>query len=540
MSVGLPVGTRKGTPQTLEVGVLPAPIGGIDGSLNFASNNPMNCVYAYNILPSEFGLRTRLGWREYVTGCEFTPSAGLGVRSLIPYTGTGAFGDRLFAVTNEGIWDATSPTQTPTRVFTFPSIISRAGFGTFAHYTTAAGAELLLFADEENGLHQYDPPTNTWTLATGITGVPIIDIVFVVVHKLRIWFIERDTTSAYYLPVASISGAATEFTFGSKFRHGGDLVGLYNWTIDGGDGVDDYLVAVSRSGDVIPFQGEDPSAAATWRSVGTFFVGEMAVGRRCGGENGGDLFLVCEFGLVTLSELLRGNIVTPQRGTMNGKIARFLRADFLDFKADEGWEFRVNPIEGSIIITTPQRLNGEFIQYVYNLAVEGWGQWRGVPSLTMETWTGAMMIGTADGRVLRMDVSVDNSNFDDTVGAPVEFSMLQNFLDGGAPGIFKYPKFTRPNFLSAQPVGVTTKFLYDYDINTLLAAALTPQPDSANVWDTGTWDDAVWQTAALGNQTVTRGAVGAGRTVAVAMRGLARTRTTLLSTDVMYIRAGPF
>ena len=112
--------------------------------------------------------------------------------------------------------------------------------------------------------------------------------------------------------------------------------------------------------------------------------------------------------------------------------------------------------------------------------------------------------------------------------------------DGGAPGVFKYPTFTRPNFLSAQPVGVTTKFLYDYDINTVLSAPLTPIPDSTNVWDTGTWDDAVWETAVLGNQTVTRGAVGAGRTVAVAIRGLARTRTTLLSTDVMYIRAGPF
>lgn len=526
----------------MKTAVLPAPVAGIDGRLNLSSNNPLNAVYAYNLVPSEYGLRSRLGFREWGINLETAPSAGVGVRTIIPYTGTsGLSSNRLFATTNEGIWDVSVATDAPSLALAFGDTTGDAGWGNFASYTTDAGDELVFYADETNGLFQYSPALDTWAVSTGITGVDPADVVFVVVHKQRIWLVERNTPVAWYLPVASISGEAKKFSFGAKFRHGGDLVGLFNWTIDGGSGVDDYLVAVSRGGDVLPYRGDDPSASFTWEGAGTFFVGRLPAGRRCAAEDGGDLHLLCDTGLISLSDLLKGNIANAEGEEINLKIARFLRTDMEVLSQERGWGINLNPNEGSVLVSTPVRAANGYIQYTYNYAVTGWGQWRDVPGQVFQTWAGGMMVGTADGRVLRMDVTLDNVPYaGGTGGLPVAFSVLQNYTDAGAPGVFKYPKFVRPNFLAQQEVQITTKLLYDYNVSAMLPAPSAPAVSSTDLWDTGLWDGAVWASGDLVNQTVTRGAWGRGRAVAVAMRGECRTRSTLISTDIMWTAAGPF
>ena len=75
----------------------PAPVGGIDNRKDIGSGDPRNCIYTYNLVPYEFGLRVRSGYREWQIGV--TAGANLGVHTLIPFSpavddGTG---DKLFA-----------------------------------------------------------------------------------------------------------------------------------------------------------------------------------------------------------------------------------------------------------------------------------------------------------------------------------------------------------------------------------------------------------------------------------------------------------
>ena len=542
MAVHAAVGaSQRAQPTTLEVSVLPSPIKGIDGRLNLASNDPMNAVYAYNMVPSEYGMRTRLGYREWVTNLETGPGLGTGVGTLIPYTSTAAaaVSDKLFAVTNEGIWDVSLRTATPVLALTFPIVNFGAGFGNFSHYTDQNGDDLILYADEANGLQQYDPVLDTWAAATGITGVDPLNIVFVVVHKLRVWFAERNTTNGWYLAVGAATGAATKFSFGAKFRHGGDLVGLYNWTIDSGAGIDDFLVAISRGGDVLPYRGEDPSAAATWSIVGTFFIGEIPIGRRIASEYGGDLRVLSDYGLTSMADLLRGVAGTSSEKEDNVKIARFLRRDMELLRSQRGWDIILSPNEGTLIVNTPRRQADVDLEYVLSLSVSGWGFWRELPMLSGQAWQSVMHVGTLDNRVLRMDVDTDNELIDGTPGQPLSWSMLQNFLDAGTPSRFKRGHFIRPNFISEQPVGVTTRFVYDFDIPANLA--LPPTTFVGNdLWDTGVWDTAVWSEALFASKTVTTGGWGRGRTFGIAMRGASFSRLTLVSTDVMWTVEGMF
>ena len=129
------------------------------------------------------------------------------------------------------------------------------------------------------------------------------DIRGVVAHKQRIWFLEEDSTTGWYLGIGSIAGEVSPFYFGAKFRHGGRLAGLFNWSVDGGAGVDDFLVAVSQAGDVLPYQGSDPSSD-DWQLRGSYFIGEVPNTPTFGTEQGGELFLLSSFGVSSLNDLL--------------------------------------------------------------------------------------------------------------------------------------------------------------------------------------------------------------------------------------------
>lgn len=532
----------RGQQRYMETNVLPAPIGGMDGRLNLASNDLLNCVYAYNLVPTEYGMRTREGYREWQIDIETTPGAGLGVRTVLPYHGVqdapqGA--DRLFVSTNEGIWDATLVGGAPVLKLAYPDVSDASGWGIFTHYTTDAGEVLMYLADSANGLHVYDPDTDSWSAAANITGPDPAAIVFVVVHKQRIWFVEREVSLGWYLDVGAKEGPATPFYFGGKFKHGGELVGLYNWTIDSGSGVDDYLVAISRAGDVLPYQGADPALAATWENVGTYYIGTVPAGRRVASEYGGNLHLLSNFGVVTMSDLLAGIATTPAADNLTLKMSRFIREDMAQYSDSRGWEIKFHTSEGVLLINSPRRLNGTYLQYRVNMTVNGWAFWRGVPMLAAETWRGKLVFGTADSKLMRMDVGTDAADVDGAGGAPVEFSLLHNFFDLEAPSLFKFGEFIRPNFLATQRPTYAVKFLYDYTDLEIPVPGVVPVVGDSQ-WDVAQWDRNVWKSGAAQSFSRLHGQSGAGRTLAVALRGSASVRTTLVSSDVMWRPGSPF
>jgi hypothetical protein len=102
---------------TVQVQSIPASVGGVN-KLDALMRMPLeDCIYTYNLMPVERGLQLRKGYREWATG------AGTGeVRTLLPYESPSQSSaqDRLWAVTNEGIYNVTSFSETtPTKDVTF-------------------------------------------------------------------------------------------------------------------------------------------------------------------------------------------------------------------------------------------------------------------------------------------------------------------------------------------------------------------------------------------------------------------------------------
>lgn len=536
--------TQKPQQRLAEVQQIPCPSLGIDTRQSIAKMNPENCHYTYNMMPSEYGMQIRFGYREWAYPVD--DGSSMGVRTIIPFEGSeaGAADDRLFAVNNEGIWDVTAYNTAPVQKFVFGDQGADSGYGVKAHYVDNAGEEYLFYADSKNGLFQYQASTDAWIQATGITGVDVLKVAFIVVHKLRLWMLERDSTIGWYLPIESISGAATAFYFGAKFPHGGFLKGLYNWSVDGGAGVDDYLVAVSSSGDVIPYKGEDPSSPDTWSSVGSYFIGDTPKGRRVVNEYGGNLYLLSAYGIIAMSDLLRGvDVKDVAAASLSYKVARPLREQLSRTADQYGWDIQFVAAIGSLVIDTPQEVGFKQIQYVMSLTTSGWGFWRGVPMTCFEEFHGKVYFGDADSVIHVMDVYLDGILIvpPESVnnGSPIEFSLLQSYQTDGKPGLFKQMQLIRPDFWSVNEPNYQVKTLYDFSFIEQTLISQSPVGEGS-VWDVGTWDDAIWGGSRDGSGWHDLlGASGIGRWMALSLRGECADFTRFLSWDFIFTSGGP-
>lgn len=551
MAIHSAVGSNALKPRqsTLEATRIPAPSAGIDARSSFALMSPDSAILSYNLIGSEHGMLLRKGYREWALGCEEVADKSSGINTLIPFDGVvaGQADDRMFAVTNEGIWDVTTSNVPPVLKATFTTQTEGAGFGVYCHYVDQSGSSFLLYADALNGLWEYAEKTDLWIRPKGILGPDINHVAFVVVHKQRLWLVEENSTDGWYLPVASKSGQATQFYFGAKFPHGGRLRGLFNWSVDGGAGMDDYLVAISSAGDVIPYQGSDPSTADSWSAVGTYYVGRVPRGRSFTGEYAGDLYILCAYGLIAMSDLLQGVDLYGDKAvnSLAYKISRPIRQMMNESREKYGWRPRFMPAQGILLITSPTALNKPAEQWTLSLATQAWGKWRGVPLISAEEWHGEVYFGDIDSAVHVMDGYRDKALLDDAddaaSGVPIEFSIMTSYQDYGSPAQMKIPQYIRADFWSTSPPTYATKMLFDYDITEKASVYAPPVTIiGSQIWDTVLWDEAIWSIAGKGKgHNSIAGAAGMGRMMAIALKGESSVLVALFSFDVMWKAGGP-
>jgi hypothetical protein len=522
--------SKRGKPAALQTTTIPAPIRGMDGRVSLAEMPAENCIFAYNIMPSEYGARTRKGsiYHQDTVG-------GDAVRTIVPFKGQDPANDKLFAMSTAGIYDVTVAAATPVQDLAWATASGNAGHGVFVQFTNTAGAHFILYADEVNGLHTYTESTDSWAISTAITGTTIGDIRFVGQHQNRIWVVEENSDSAFYLGIGAISGGSTEFFFGHKFVHGGHIAGIWTWSVDGGEGADDVLVCASTSGDVVVFEGTDPASASTWGARGQYYIGRLPAGRRQAAEINGNLYLLCSDGLIGMADLLRGgDNVDTSPDSLAYKVSRFVRAYFRLNPDELGWEVVYLPEDGMLVVNMPLTTT-ETHQFVLNIATGGWGIWRDRNYYTIAEWNGESYFGREDD-VLRITGARDNVADDGTGGDDVLFSILSSYGSLGQPGLQKTVQLVRPQWSSAIEPSYTTQVRYDFDTDEVVGTYAVAPTDTA-VWDTATWDTEEWAGDAEGQASV-RGAMGMGRFVAIAMNGISTEPSTLVGWDIMWTNGG--
>jgi hypothetical protein len=525
---------RKAPAPTVQTDTVPASTGGINALAPLISMPPQDCIYCDNLMPSEYGMRLRKGYIEWANGL------GAEARTILPFEGqtTDSSANRLWAITENGIYNVSLfNTTAPVQDQAFSVQGDAAGYGVSTEFTSDSTDRYLFYADEANGLFQYAEETGLWTVPA-ITGPVVANIAFVMTWKNRIWMVENNSGDAWYLPPNAIAGPATKFTFGSKFTYGGDLRGLWSWTIDGGSGIDDYMIAISHGGDVLAYQGMDVEAAAgnltgEFFLVGSFFIGETPSSRRLTVAYGGELYMLSSYGVTSVRDLLQGSGIVDVSAQPSAKISRFLRQLVQDNTDAHNWSLMIHPADGFLQIITPPPTNTPYLQYNQNLLTKAWGRWSEVPVNCAQTWNGDYFFGTLDGQVYIYDGVLDDTLLDGTLGQPINFDVLTSFVSPGPHMVFKRVSYIRTIGVLAGTAAINVKAVYDYDVGNFILAPPQLPTAGGSLWDQAIWDDDVWDYGLIGANFPV-GALGIGRSIAVGMKGSSATRLNVLGWDISY------
>jgi len=257
---------------------LPAPIGGWNARDALAAMPPSDAVTLINWWPSPSSVNIRNGFANWATG--FTAP----VQTLMLFAG----GEirKLFAAAGTAIYDATAEGAIGGAVQTG---LTNAQWS-YTMFATSAGVQYLVAVNGADLMRVYSTAGGWQSLNAGstpaVTGVVTSTLSFVLLYLSRLWAIVEGTLQLWYSPVGGF-GAFSLFDLTPIFRRGGQLVALELWTVDGGYGMQDYLVAITDQGEVAIYGGTDPSTPGDFSLVGVYYF-SAPVGDRPLFKFGGD------------------------------------------------------------------------------------------------------------------------------------------------------------------------------------------------------------------------------------------------------------
>jgi hypothetical protein len=323
----------------------------------------------------------------------------------------------------------------------------------------------------------------SYTVNFGITGVNSNTFININVFKERLFYVEKNSMNVWYLGTKAVSGTASKLDFGSVAKMGGYIQAMGTWTIDAGQGVDDYAVFVTNMGEVIVYEGTDPSDVTKWALRGVWQLGQTFT-RRCFAKFGGDLLLITQEGLVPLASALQSSRLDPRVNLTDKIYGAFAQATSL-YSTNFGWEIQYFPKANMLIVNIPT--NTSFEQYVMNNITKSWARFTGVQATNFEIHNENIYFGS-NGFVGKFwDTFADNGN---VINATVQQSY--NYFD--SRGQNKRFTLVRPIFLTDNGLpSVFCAINTDFDTQSQLGqVSFNPSALSVGLWDVGDWDDNFW------------------------------------------------
>lgn len=466
----------KANPARLRTGTqesVPAPIGGWNARDSIADMPKEDALLLDEFFPTPSDVMLRRGKDHHVTGITGQ------VESLMPYNNASGT-QTLFAAAGTAFYNVTAAGAVGAAV---QSALTNARWQ-HVNFATTAG-QFLQAANGADKIRLWDGAT--WesqdaASAHAITGVTTSNIIHLAVHKNRVWMVEKNTLTAWYLPTDAIGGAANAFRLNGVARKGGYLVAIDTWTLDSGNGPDDYWVAVTSEGEVIVYKGTDVSSATTWTLVGVWALGQP-LGRRPFMKWAGDLLIITKEGVFPLSKALIGEQVDP-KVALTDKIVEAMKDAGALYGANFGWQLLHYPGATMLMLNVPVNTGSGQHQYVMNTITGAWARFKAWTANCWALLNGEPYFG-GDGFVAKCWGVFDDEGTNITGNAKSSF----NYFRMGR--VKKQWTMARPIIASNGMPAIAVGLNVDYD-DSEPTATLSFSPTSYAVWDSAVWDVGVW------------------------------------------------
>lgn len=446
--------------------------GGWDAQHALAEMPAGNAVQMDNIIPRAGYAEVRRGFAAHVTGIGQ-------VETLMVYRG--AASDQIFAATGAEIIDVTAAGSAGS---TLHASASSAQWQ-WTNFSNAAGRFLIAV----NGVDTPQKFNGTAFSDTAITGAGLSSsslLVDVMSHKERLFFIEKGALRVWYLDVNAIAGTASLLDLGGVFNKGGALAACATWTLDGGQGADDYAVFITELGEVAIYQGTDPSDPDNWALVGVFEIG-LPLGRRCAIKYGSDLICLTTDGVTPLSQALRYDRARANQAALTARIQNAFAVSAQAYGRNFGWQAMLYPKASLAIINVPTLEFDRSEQYVQNLQTGAWCRFTGIDAACWALANDDPYFGGKDG-VYRFDVGSSDG------GEDLVADLLGAFNYFGSRGRLKKFDMIRPLTRQSQSVPVALEVVTDYRHDVPIA---TPSPGvlTGGLWGVALWGSGEWSDA---------------------------------------------
>lgn len=525
---------------------LTAPIGGWNARDSIAQMPPTDAVTLNNLYPTPTDIQLRLGYTKYSTGItgevnslmnysgSTTETLFAAAVNTIYNVGTstataaltGLSGDKFqyVNISNAGghylvavngvdpmlVYNGTSWIRTATATTT-QTITSITRVGTLATMTTGAAHGLVTgnqitvagaLPVAFNGTYVVtvtgtttltytmtstpasDATTvGTYSIAQYVTGINSNQFINVNLFKNRLYFVAKNSMKFWYLPTDSIGGLAVEFDLGGIARRGGYIQAMGTWTIDAGQGADDYAVFVTNNGEVIVYNGIDPSDANNWALKGVWQLGQT-FNRRCFLKWAGDLLLLTQDGLVPLASALQSSRLDP-RVNLTDKIFYAISQAVTQYQDNFGWQIIYYASPNMLLLNVPTNTGTQ--QFVMHTISKAWASFSEVEANCFELSNQNLYFG-GDGYVGHYW----NGYSDD--GNNINASVQQAYSYFDSAGQTKRFTLVRPTFQTDNGVptvlcGINVDFDYQ---NQLGQVSFNPSSTSLGTWDNAIWDQSTW------------------------------------------------
>lgn len=446
------------------VKTIPAPVGGWNARDSIANMDPRDAPIMDNFFPDTTVVRLRRG------SSVFCSSLGSGaVETLIPYA-NGAT-SKFLAGANSQIYEISSGSGS--------SLGSGFSNNRWQSVPNFNGYSILVNGADTPRAYSGSALS---TLAISGAALTSANLIHVNDWKARLFFTEKDTMKAWYLPVSQIQGSAAALDFSTVFKMGGYLVGMTTWTRDGGSGPDDLAVFLSSKGEVAVYEGTDPSSSTTWALVGVFRMG-APIGRRCFIKVGTDVVLLTLDGFTQLSRALPV-ARTQQEVALSDKISGAVQTATSNYRSNFGWEAIQYPNGRMGVFNIPTAENSTSVQYVINTNTGAWCRFTGWNANCFALYEEQLYFGANDGSVYLADTGTSDSSSNITGDVQQAFSRF---------GLDYNKQFlaVRPAIASDGVVSPAIAINVDYQNVAATGDPLQTTPNGA-LWDTVLWDTTAW------------------------------------------------
>lgn len=414
--------------QRSQPGVVPPPLGGLNGRDGLSNMPREDAYFMENWFPGNTALLTRKGCSEQA----YLGSNQYPMESFLPFAGTNS--SFLMFINGKAYWLPNSYFEggtysPPHNLALFVEVKAglTSGKVTGTMFATGAGAQYLIGVNGANAPFSFDGSTYTDLSVTGLSGgISQNGFTNVFAFKGRLYWTHPSLLGFHYTAVNAIQGAASYFDLGQQAVRGGRLQGVASFSHDSGDGMEDFIVFITTKGEYLVYQGTDPSSAANFALVGRYY-GSAPFGRKGWFNFRSDLFFITNEGVISIKDIMANG--ADSATSLTSKLGTFL-SDYNQYKETWGWMGVQYPKSNMLLINVPKGStpSAGYVQFVMNTDTGAWTKFTGWDGLCFDVMENRLFFSTNSGTLQMADQGYD----DDGVDIVCDVAQAYDYFEDGS------------------------------------------------------------------------------------------------------------